>query len=201
MGLGRNQRRAQSYREIRGNSKGYDNVNQNMGGVNCSKNVNNKATQILQYEEVIRGISYGKSGKKMKQRTRRQEEAETDSDDEEMTEAVQMQLVEIRKMEKSIRLGDMTKSRPDQVFRLMAGNVNNMVNKSVRQRKVCEIQQLIDQWDIQGVGISEVGIDFRKVSYDKNMASWFRANREKYRTSVAHNTRDPAVSVRVNQEE
>jgi hypothetical protein len=27
------------------------------------------------------------------------------------------------------------------------------------------------------------------------MASWFRANREKYRTSVAHNTRDLAVSV------
>ena len=158
-------------------------------------NVNIKAPQVLQYEEVIRGISYGKIGKKTKQRTTRQEEAETNSDDEEMTEAVERQLDDMRNMEKSIRLGEMTKSRPDQVFRLMAGNVNNMANKSVRQRKVCEIQQLIDQWDIQGVGISEVGIDFRKVSYDKNMASWFRANREKYRTSIAHNTRDPAVSV------
>jgi hypothetical protein len=116
-------------------------------------NVNIKAPQVLQYEEVIRGISYGKIGKKTKQRTTRQEEAETNSDDEEMTNAVQRQLDDMRNTEKSIRLGEMTKSRPDQVFRLMAGNVNNMANKSVRQRKVCEIQQLIDQWDIQGVGI------------------------------------------------
>ena len=44
--------------------------------------------------------------------------------------------------------------------------------------------------------ISEVGIDFRKVSPSKNIASWFRANREKYRTSIAaHNTGDPAISV------
>jgi hypothetical protein len=61
----------------------------------------------------------------------------------------------------------------------MAGNVNNMANKVVQQRKVCENQQLIDQWDIQGTGLSEVGVDFRKVTHDKNMASWLRANREK----------------------
>ena len=138
MGLGRNQRRAQSHRETRGNSKGNDKVNQNRGGVNSSRNVNNKAPQVLQYKEVIlRGIRYGKNGKTTKQRTTRQEEAETNSDDEEMTEAVQRQLDDMRNMEQSIRLGEMTKSRPDQVFRLMAGNVNNMANRSVRQRKVC----------------------------------------------------------------
>ena len=30
---------------------------------------------------------------------------------------------------------------------------------------------------------------------NKNIASWFRANREKYRTSATHNTVDPAISV------
>jgi len=33
------------------------------------------------------------------------------------------------------------------------------------------------------------------VSPSKNIASWFRVNREKYRTSTAHNTVDPAISV------
>ena len=190
MGLGRNQRQPQSYREIRGKNKGQNNSNQKMGVDNSEKNVNNIATRSLQYKEVVRGIGYEKGGKKMLQRPRVQGKAEVTSHDEEMMVAVQMQLEKASLAEVSIRLGDMTKSRPNQVFRLMAGNVNNMANKVVRQRKICEIQQLIDQWDIQGAGLSEVGVDFRKVTHNKNMASWFRAN-----TSIEHNTRDPAVSI------
>lgn len=166
-----------------------------MGVEISEKNVNNIATRSLQYEEVVRGIGYEKGGKNRLRGSGVQEEAEVTSHDEEMMEAVQMQLEQARLAEVSIRLGDMTKGRPDQVFRLMAGNINNMANKVVRQRKVCEIQQLIDQWDIHGVGLSEVGVDFRKVTHDKNMASWFRANREKYRTSISHNTREPAISI------
>ena len=174
---------------------GHKNSNINMGVDNSDKNDNNIIARRLRYEEVVRGIGYGVGGKKTIQRPRAVEEVDENSHDEEMMESVQKQLEQARRAETSIRLGDMTKARPDQVFRLMAGNVNNMANRVVRQRKICEIQQLIDQWDIQGAGLSEVGVDFRKVSHDKNMASWFRANREKYRTSIAHNTKDPAVSI------
>jgi uncharacterized protein (DUF111 family) len=131
MGLGRNQRRAQCYREIWGNNKGQKKSNQKMGVDNSEKNVNNIATRSLQYEEVVRAIGYEKGGKKMLLKSRVQEEAEVNSHDEEMMEAVQMQLEQARLAEVSIRLGDMTKSRPDQVFRLMAGNVNNMANNVV----------------------------------------------------------------------
>jgi hypothetical protein len=50
----------------------------------------------------------------------------------------------------------------------------------VRRRKIGEIQQLVDQWDVQAIGFSEVGIDvdFRKVHPNKGISSWFRANRE-----------------------
>lgn len=65
-----------------------------------------------------------------------------------MTDTVANQLDKAREKDSSIRLGDMTRSRPDGVFRLMAGNVNNMSNKNIRQRKAGEIQQLIDHFDI-----------------------------------------------------
>jgi hypothetical protein len=194
MGLGRNQRRAQHHRGTRGNNTGEDN-SFNGTGVEYRRGQTSKiAMQNLNYEDICRSIGYNKVGLNKRRGGYEQEDSDGSNDDE-ATAMVQHQLDEARAKEESTHLGDMTRSRPDQVFRLMAGNVNNMANNAVRRRKTCEIQHLIDQWDIQGTGISEVGIDFRKVPPNKNIASWFRANREKYRTSIAHNTVDPAISV------
>ena len=101
---------------------------------------------------------------------------------------------EARERENTTRIGDLTRDRPNGVFRLMSGNVNNMSHSIVRQRKIGEIQQAIDYWDVQGIGLSEVGIDFRKLGPNHQMYSWFRANREMYKTSTAHNTNDPPIS-------
>ena len=111
-----------------------------------------------------------------------------------MSEEVNRSLATASDKETVTRIGDMTRDRPDGVFRIMAGNVNNMSNSIVRRRKIGEIQQAIDYWDVQGVGLSEVGIDFRKMGPSRQMSSWFRGNRENYKTSAAHNTRYPAIS-------
>jgi hypothetical protein len=150
--------------------------------------------QQLQYNKILRGIGLADGGRAFhKQSTQPANEAEG-WEDEDMTEDVHKSLATERDRETVTRIGDMKRDRPDGVFRLMAGNVNNMSNSLVRSRKIGEIQQAIDYWDVQGVGLSEVGIDFRKMGPTRQMASWFCKNRENYKTSVSHNTREPAIS-------
>jgi hypothetical protein len=194
MGLGRNQRRAQNYRDTRGNHTGENDSNIGISPEDRRRKSNKIANKILNYDDIIRGMGYKKDGVNKRRGGCGQEDMNGD-DNGEMTEAVLHQLDVARAKEESTYLGDMTRSRPDQVFRLMAGNVNNMANNIVRRGKICEIQYIVDQWDIQAIGLSEVGIDFRKVHPNKNISSWFRANREKYRTSIAHNTEDPTISI------
>ena len=184
MGHGRNQRRAQNHRDRGGNIGGDKN--------------NNKT---LQYADILRGIGYNnKKGSRIirnrRGNTNSREECDF-QDAEEIAEAMKeanKAIEEARERENTTRIGDLTRERPDGVFRLMAGNVNNMSHSIVRQRKIGEIQQAIDYWDVQGIGLSEVGIDFRKLGPNHQMYSWFRANREMYKISSAHNTNDPPIS-------
>ena len=193
MGLGRNQRRAQKFRGT-GGSLGEDNFNKNTSNNKNKDKVGRGGTQKLQYNEILRGIGLADGGK-VNSKSKFQWSEEVDGwEDEEMSEEVNRSLATASDKETVTRIGDMTRDRPDGVFRIMAGNVNNMSNSIVRQRKIGEFQQAIDYWDVQGVGLSEVGIDFRKMGPSRQMSSWFRGNRENYKTSAAHNTRYPAIS-------
>jgi hypothetical protein len=188
MGLKRSQRRAQAFRDFGGISK-----NNNTNNL-VAENNNNTGAQRLGYDEILRGIGLVDGGRGYRTKSTQPVEEADGWEDEDMAEEVHKSLAAERNRETSTRIGDMKRDRQDGVFRLMAGNVNNMSNSLVRSRKIGEIQQAIDYWDVQGVGLSEVGIDFRKMGPTRQMASWFRNNRENYKTSVAHNTREPAIS-------
>ncbi len=61
------------------------------------------------------------------------------------------------------RLGNMTQDRPEGVFRLVGGNLNSASSKDVRERKISDIHRILEMWDVQGGGFSEVGIDWRNL--------------------------------------
>ena len=55
------------------------------------------------------------------------------------------------------QLGDMNKDRPDGVFRFALGQLNSASSQDVRDRKVAQINNLIDEWGVGCTGRSNVG--------------------------------------------
>jgi hypothetical protein len=85
-------------------------------------------------------------------------------------------------------LGTILQVCPEGVFRLAGGNLNCASTKEVRDRKVSDIHQILETWDIQGGGFSEVGIDWRRIPQRKRLDSWFRTCQDEYRTSKSYNS-------------
>jgi len=84
------------------------------------------------------------------------------------------------------RLGDMSEERPDGVLRLLFGQLNSASTEDVRDRKVAQINQVVDKWDVQGGGLLEVGVNWSSWPSSYSFASWFLSERET-RSSVAWN--------------
>jgi hypothetical protein len=76
--------------------------------------------------------------------------------------------------------------RPEGVFRLAGGNLNSASPKDVQERKISDIHRILETWDIQGGGFSEVGIDWRNLQR-KRLDSWLQSGPDKYSTSAAYN--------------
>ncbi len=68
----------------------------------------------------------------------------------------------------------MTEHRPDGVYRLMGAQLNGISSADRRDKKVAEIERIIDTWEVQGGCFQEVGINWSAVGYERNMTSWFR---------------------------
>ena len=88
------------------------------------------------------------------------------------------------------RIGHLTEARPPGVFRLMVGQVNGASTPLRRDKKVNDITRIIDDWDIQGGCLQEIGINWSSLSYERNMTSWFRLDRREAKTNTAHNTNE-----------
>ncbi len=84
-------------------------------------------------------------------------------------------------------LGNMMQDRPEGVFRLAGGNFNSASSKDVQERKISDIHCILETWDVQGGGFSEVGIDWQNLQRIKGLDSWLRSGPGKYRTSAAYN--------------
>jgi hypothetical protein len=53
----------------------------------------------------------------------------------------------------------MEQTRPNGVFRIMGEQLNSTSSSEVRARKTSDIIRLINDWEVQGECLSEVGID------------------------------------------
>jgi hypothetical protein len=71
------------------------------------------------------------------------------------------------------RLGNMTQDRPEGVFQLLGGILNSTSSHVVRNYKISDILRLIETWDNQCRGFSEVGIEWQNISRAKQLAHGF----------------------------
>jgi hypothetical protein len=86
---------------------------------------------------------------------------------------------------------------PGGVFHLSGGNLNSALPREVRKRKISDIHRILETWDVQGGGLSEIGIDWRKLPQAKGLASWFRTSQEEYWPLAAHNkNEDILITIR-----
>jgi hypothetical protein len=81
----------------------------------------------------------------------------------------------------------MPQDRPEGVFGLLGANLNNAPSRNVRNQKKSDIFRLIETWDVQCRGFSEVGIEWRNISCSKQLNLWFRSGADTYQTSAANN--------------
>jgi len=92
------------------------------------------------------------------------------------------------------RIGHMEQTRPDGVFRIMGGQINSASSSEVRARKTSDIIRLINDWEIQGGCLSEVGIDWITYRPSANLASWFRLELPDIRSHTAHNKHEQGIA-------
>ncbi len=92
------------------------------------------------------------------------------------------------------RIGHMEQTRPDGVFRIMGGQLNSTSSSEVRARKTSDIIRLINDWEVQGGCLSEVGIDWSTYSPSTNLASWFRLELPDIRSYTAHNKHEQGIA-------
>ena len=83
-------------------------------------------------------------------------------------------------------LGSMEQRRPDGAFRFLGGQLNSASSSEVRTCKVEDLLWLINDWEVQGGGLSEVGVNWGTYPSSANLASWFKDKIPDMRTHTAH---------------
>jgi hypothetical protein len=87
-------------------------------------------------------------------------------------------------------LGNIEQQHPDGVFRFLGGQLNSASSTEVRTCKVDDLQRLINDWEVQGRGLSEVGVNWSTYPSSANLASWFKYEIPDMHTHTAHNTHE-----------
>ncbi len=85
------------------------------------------------------------------------------------------------------RLGFLHKPRPEGVFRFLEGQMNSAATAETRLRKTGDLVWICQEFEVQGGGLSEVGINWSTFPASANLASWLRDNIPDVRTHAAHN--------------
>jgi hypothetical protein len=148
--------------------------------------------QHLQYEEIIAGMGYEISKKQQREKLKSSNESNNEEEDGEDCNSDIENIERSKAANKAAcwfvpRLGNMTQDRPEGVFRLAGGNLNSASSKDVRERKISYIHRILETWDVQGGGFSEIGIDWQNLQRTKRLDSWLQSGPDEYRTSAAHN--------------
>ncbi len=130
--------------------------------------------QHLQYEEIIAGMGYEIN---KKQQTENLKSSNKSNNEEEEGENYDS---DVENTERAVNeaacwfvpcLGNMKQDRLEGVFRLAGGNLNSASSKDVQERKISNIHHILETWDVQGGGFSEVRIDWRNLQWTKRLDS------------------------------
>jgi hypothetical protein len=87
-------------------------------------------------------------------------------------------------------LGSMEQWWPDGTFRFLGGQLNSASSTEVRAHKVEDLLWLINDWEVQGGGLSEVGVNWGTYPSLANLALWFKYEIPDMRTHTFHNVHE-----------
>jgi hypothetical protein len=76
----------------------------------------------------------------------------------------------------------------------MGGQLNSASSAEVQARKTSNIIRLINDWEVQGGCLSEVGIDWSTFCSSANLASWFCLEIQDIRTYTTHNKHKQGIA-------
>ncbi len=153
----------------------------------------------LQYEEVIAGIGYNTGSRNKIGTIGAVEVSEEEQGGEEYDSDMEQSergRVELEAQQWHVpQLGNMKEGIPDGVFRLMGRQLNSAATRAVRDKKIADIHQIIDQWDVQGGGFLEVGINWQRLPHARGFSAWFRSHPDDFLTSTTHNMNENVNSM------
>jgi hypothetical protein len=84
-------------------------------------------------------------------------------------------------------LGNIPAQHPDGVFWSMGGKLNSASSTEIHLRKVADMVSVLNDWEVQGGCLSEVGVNWSARPPSANLASWFRDEIPNMCTHTAHN--------------
>jgi hypothetical protein len=76
----------------------------------------------------------------------------------------------------------------------MGDQLNSVSSTEVQARKTCNIISLINDWEVQGGCLSEVGIDWSTYCPLANLTSWFCLEIQDIRTYTTHNKHKQGIA-------
>ncbi len=87
-------------------------------------------------------------------------------------------------------LGNVPAQRPDGVFRIMGRQLNSASSTEVHLCKVADMLRVLNNWEVQGGCLLEVGVNWSTHPPLANLASWFRDEIPDMGTHTAHNSHE-----------
>ena len=89
-------------------------------------------------------------------------------------------------------LGRLERKRPSGVHRWMMCQINSASTEETKEVKTEQIRELVEEYDVQGVGLIEVGFNWSTVNSSRNLASWFNDWRPCI-SATNHNKHEPGT--------
>jgi hypothetical protein len=89
--------------------------------------------------------------------------------------------------DESVELGSLLSHRPDGVIRAMMTQLNNISTSRVRNRKAAQLQRLVQHYEIQAVGMGEIGINMSMDKHGKRLTTLLPDIGLQVRCTSAHN--------------
>ena len=86
-------------------------------------------------------------------------------------------------------LGDLVEERPDGVYRFMLCQLNSASTEETKVRKLQEMGELVDKYEVQGLLLGEIGVNWSAFPSSYSLASWIRQDRACV-AATAHNRHD-----------
>ena len=104
-------------------------------------------------------------------------------------------LIDVKELYHVPRIGCLPKDKPHGAFRFMSCQFNSLSTATVRDRKVAMVKRLANEFEINAVCGSELGVNFGNVDASNSFASWFeRDSPYPVQSVTSHNVHVPGTS-------